>query len=114
MDVMKILARRKKPVMKEIFKQIGTGKPELLYDMMADYPKRSGKGLRPALVTIAAEAYGGKPGDAILTATALEMFQNWVLIHDDIEDKSEERRGTPCLHLMHGIPLASTQGMRYT
>lgn len=110
MDVMKILARRKKPVMKEIFRQIGTGKPKLLYDMMRDYPKRSGKGLRPALITITTEAYGGKLGDAVLTATAMEMFQNWVLIHDDIEDASEERRGTPCLHLIHGTPLAINAG----
>lgn len=110
MNVMKILERRKKPVMKEIFKQIGTGKPKLLYDMMADYPKRSGKGLRPALVMISAEAYGANPKNAVLTATALEMFQNWVLIHDDIEDGSEERRGTPCLHLIHGTPLAINAG----
>lgn len=110
MDVMSVLAKRKKPVMKKVFQLIGDGGPKQLYEMMRDYPSRSGKGLRPALVMISAEAYGAKTRDAITTAAALEMFQNWVLIHDDIEDWSEERRGKPCLHLIHGVPLAINTG----
>jgi len=110
MDVMKILAKRKKPVMKLVSQLIGDGEPRLLYGMMRDYPGRSGKGLRPSLVLITAEAYGAKPKEAMMTAAALEMFQNWVLIHDDIEDWSEERRGKPCLHSLHGVPLAINAG----
>lgn len=110
MDVMKILAKRKKPVMKKVFQLIGDGKPKLHFKLMKDYPLRSGKGLRPALVLISTEAFGGKAKDGVITAAALEMFQNWVLIHDDIEDWSEDRRGKPCLYLTHGIPLAINAG----
>ncbi len=110
MDVMGILAKKKKPVMGKVMQLIGDGKPKGLYEMMRDYPLRSGKGLRPSLVLITAEAYGASPRDAMITAAAMEMFQNWVLIHDDIEDKSKERRGKPCLHRIYGIPLAINAG----
>jgi len=43
-------------------------------------------------------------------ATAVEMFHNAFLIHDDIEDESINRRGKRCLHTEHGIPLAVNAG----
>jgi geranylgeranyl diphosphate synthase type II len=110
MDVTALLSARKEPVMKRVFELIEDGEPKLLYEMMRDYPSRSGKGLRPALVLITAEAFGAPAGKAITTAAALEMFQNWVLIHDDIEDGSDDRRGKPCLHKLHGVPLAINAG----
>ncbi|MFC2174484.1 polyprenyl synthetase family protein [archaeon] len=110
MDVKEILAKRKAPVMEKVMEFIGDGEPTLLYDMMREYPNRPGKGVRPALVMIATEAYGRDTSQSIITAAALELFQNWVLIHDDIEDESDERRGKPCLHHMHGIPLAINAG----
>ena len=69
-----------------------------LYEMMGDYPMRSGKRLRPALCLLICEACGGYPEDAFNTPVALELLQNWLLIHDDIEDGSDLRRGQPCLH----------------
>lgn len=81
-----------------------------LYQMMLDYPRRAGKGLRPALCLLICEAFGGDPERAVNTAAALEMLQNWLLIHDDIEDGSELRRGEPCLHQKHGIPMAINVG----
>jgi geranylgeranyl diphosphate synthase type II len=55
-------------------------------------------------------AYGGNEQDALLTAAGLEIFHNWVLIHDDVEDESDERRGKPCLHKIYGVPLAINAG----
>ncbi len=81
-----------------------------LYQMMLDYPQRAGKGLRPALCLLICEAFGGNPERAVNTAAALELLQNWLLIHDDIEDGSELRRGDPCLHQKHGIPMAINVG----
>ncbi len=81
-----------------------------LYQMMLDYPQRSGKGLRPALCILICEAFGGDAERAVNTAAALELLQNWLLIHDDIEDGSELRRGEPCLHQKHGIPMAINVG----
>lgn len=81
-----------------------------LYQMMLDYPRRAGKGLRPALCLLICEALEGDANRAIITAAALELLQNWLLIHDDIEDGSELRRGEPCLHQKHGIPMAINVG----
>ena len=80
------------------------------YQMMLDYPLRAGKGLRPAICLLICEAFGGNPQKAMNTAAALELLQNWALIHDDIEDGSDLRRGEPCLHQKHGIPIAINVG----
>ena len=65
---------------------------ELLYKMMRDYPERGGKGMRPFICVTSCRAFGGSEDEALLTASCLELFQNWILIHDDIEDGSELRR----------------------
>jgi len=83
---------------------------DLLYLPMRDYPDRGGKRFRPALVLLACEAFGGDPEDALRTAAAFEMLQSFLLIHDDIEDGSEMRRGSPCLHRIHGVPMALNVG----
>ena len=80
------------------------------YQMMLDYPLRAGKGLRPAICLLICEAFGGNPQQAFNTAAALELLQNWALIHDDIEDGSDLRRGEPCLHQKYGIPIAINVG----
>lgn len=85
------------------------------YDMLRDYPRRGGKGIRSELLLASARAHGVTAGTpqweaALWLAAALELFQNWVLIHDDIEDDSEERRGQPALHRLHGVPLAINAG----
>jgi geranylgeranyl diphosphate synthase type II len=82
----------------------------LLHEMMRDYPERVGKALRGRLVLASAAAHGASRERALPLAAALELFQDWVLIHDDIEDDSEERRGRPALHRLHGIPLALNAG----
>ncbi len=92
------------------------GRPELAayHAMLRDYPGRGGKGIRSDLLLASARAHGVQPGPAwegaLWLAAALELFQNWVLIHDDIEDDSEERRGRPALHRLHGVPLAINAG----
>lgn len=86
--------------------------PEIqnLYRMMRDYPSRGGKGIRGTLCLLFCELFGGKKESALLTAAALELFQNWILIHDDIEDQSELRRGQPALHRKVGVELAINAG----
>ena len=83
---------------------------QTFYDMMRDYPSRPGKGLRSSLCILTCETFGGEREKAIRTAAALEVFQNWILIHDDIEDSSEMRRGEPVLHRKYGIPIAINIG----
>jgi len=83
---------------------------QLLYDMMKDYPSRGGKGLRGSLCILWCELFSGKKQNALVSAAALELFQNWILIHDDIEDGSDLRRGLPALHKKHGVELSINAG----
>jgi geranylgeranyl diphosphate synthase, type II len=78
--------------------------------LMRDYPQRPGKRLRGALVVLSTRAHGGDAARALPVAAAVELFQNWVLVHDDIEDDSEERRGRPALHRLVGLPIALNVG----
>jgi geranylgeranyl diphosphate synthase, type II len=80
------------------------------YKLIRDYPSRQGKNLRGLFVLLSCEAHGGRWQDALDVAVALELFQNWVLIHDDIEDDSDERRGQPALHKQTGMPVALNVG----
>jgi geranylgeranyl diphosphate synthase type II len=81
-----------------------------LDELVSDYPGRGGKMMRPSLCIAHARAFGASLEQAVLTAAAIEMLHNALLIHDDIEDGSEERRGRPTLHALHGVPLALNAG----
>jgi geranylgeranyl diphosphate synthase type II len=81
-----------------------------LYDLLGDYPHRGGKMMRPSMCIAAARLFGAPLEDAMHTAVAIEILHNALLIHDDIEDGSEKRRGLPTLHLLHGVPLALNAG----
>lgn len=81
-----------------------------LYDLLSDYPRRGGKMMRPSLCIAASRMFGARLEDVLPTAVAIEILHNALLIHDDIEDGSEERRGRPTLHRLHGVPLALNAG----
>lgn len=70
------------------------------------YPERKGKYLRPTLVLLIASAMGIDPKSVSLVAGAMQLSEEWILISDDIEDNSDERRGKPTLHRMYGTELA--------
>lgn len=67
-----------------------------------DYLKRGGKSLRPAVVMFCAAALGGEEDWALPAAAAVEITHNWTLIHDDIIDRDELRRGKPTAHFALG------------
>jgi geranylgeranyl diphosphate synthase type II len=95
----------------ELFSFLPVQEPEeFMYRPMRDYPERGGKRSRPALVLLSCAALGGDVRRAVRTAAAFEMFQSFALLHDDIEDDSEMRRGKPCSHRMHGVPLSINVG----
>jgi len=81
-----------------------------LYELLADYPRRGGKMMRSSLCIAMARVTGASIDDAIASAVSIELMHNALLVHDDIEDASEERRGTPTLHALHGVPLALNAG----
>lgn len=83
------------------------------YSLIRDYPQRAGKALRGQIVVLSARAHAGDDSVddvALAVAAALELFQAWALIHDDIEDGSEQRRGSPALHRVTGVPIALNVG----
>ena len=71
-----------------------------LRDFLLSYPLRGGKSLRPALVALAAGAASGKDESerTLPLQAAVELYHNWTLIHDDIIDEDDFRRGKPSLH----------------
>lgn len=75
-----------------------------------DYLARAGKGLRPALLLATVEAFGGTVDDGIASAAALELLHTAFLVHDDVEDDSELRRGELTLHRRYGRGLAVNAG----
>jgi geranylgeranyl diphosphate synthase type II len=81
-----------------------------LYDLVRAQLEREGKGIRPALCLATCRAFGGDSERALPSAAALELLHNAFLVHDDIEDASDYRRGLPTLHRQYGLPLAINVG----
>lgn len=81
-----------------------------LYELVRDYPRRGGKGLRPALLLASCQAFGRPAAAGLSSAVTLEMLHNAFLVHDDVEDQSTLRRGLPTLHELHGVALAVNAG----
>lgn len=69
-----------------------------------------GKRTRPALALLGAEAVGAPFERALPVAAAVELFQTCALIHDDIADEGEMRRGQPCVHVSEGVGIALNVG----
>jgi len=86
------------------------GEPEEFYASVWDLLGRGGKRLRPAMAFLASECVGGRREDATGAAAAVELLHNMTLVHDDIEDQSELRRGKPCIHITYGVPTAINVG----
>lgn len=73
--------------------------PSGLYEPIAYTLEGGGKRLRPVLVLAACEAFGGDIEDAMNQAIAVEMFHNFTLLHDDVMDSADMRRGRPTVHV---------------
>ncbi len=87
------------------------GEPhQWLYRPMREYPARAGKALRPALCLSAGRAFGARPEDVLGIAVAIELMHNAFLVHDDIADGSEMRRGRPTLPADYGLAAALNAG----
>ncbi len=73
-------------------------------------PARRGKRLRPQMVLRVARSEGAPVGHALDAAVAVEIFHNYSLVHDDIEDRDELRHGRRTLWSTYGIPQAINAG----
>jgi geranylgeranyl diphosphate synthase, type II len=107
------------PVLRDVGRRVGRamldaipdGEPHRwLYRLLRSYPSRPGKAIRPSLCLATCRAFGGRDADALPVAVAIELLHNAFLIHDDIADGSQRRRGRPTLPAEHGPALALNAG----
>ena len=100
-----------KVVRRSMLDAMPDGEPsQWLYAPMREYPSRPGKALRPALCLSAGCAFGADPNDLLGIAVAIELMHNAFLVHDDVADGSEMRRGRPTLATTYGIAAALNAG----
>ncbi len=97
-------------VIAQIAELLGDDRSTSLGRAMLDYPLREAKALRPALCIATCRAHGGSLEGALPSAAVLELFHNAFLIHDDVEDGSEQRRLGPTLHSEMGQAAAINVG----
>jgi len=106
-----VLNEYRSVTMKELLNLVPPREPRhYLYDLVAAYPKRAGKGLRPALCIATCRAFKGDTAAAMNSAVAIELLHNAFLVHDDVEDGSLFRRGLPTLHSEQGLAIAVNVG----
>lgn len=84
--------------------------PKELYESMAYTLELGGKRMRPALLLLSCELFGGKIEQAINAALAIELFHNFTLVHDDIMDKAPLRRGKQSVHKKWNESIAILSG----
>ncbi len=84
--------------------------PSGLYDPIKYTMLDTGKRLRPKLVLLGCALCGGDPAKALPAGMAMELLHNFTLIHDDIMDNADKRRGKPTVYRKWGIPLAILSG----
>ncbi len=73
-------------------------KPQILYEPMGYTVTAGGKRIRPLLVILACQSVGGRIEDCIHAALAIEILHTFTLVHDDIMDHDDMRRGKPTVH----------------
>lgn len=83
---------------------------QLLNRVVSTYLKTKGKQIRPVLVLLSANFFGKVNYDTLLAAAALELLHNASLIHDDVVDETDLRRGVPTINIVEGNHLAVLVG----
>lgn len=74
-------------------------RPAIFEKFTLSYIENSGKKLRPTVLMLCCQALGGKKEDALPIASAVEVFHTWTLVHDDIIDNDDLRRGVETVHV---------------
>lgn len=84
--------------------------PDVLRESSYHLLKAGGKRLRPFMLVKSYEACGGTGSKPYPAAVAVEILHTFTLIHDDIIDRDEIRRGVPTVHIIWGIPQSIISG----
>jgi geranylgeranyl diphosphate synthase type I len=86
-------------------------RPAHTHDGIYHYLSQRGKALRPLMVLLSCGAVGGEEARALPAAAAIELFHTWTLVHDDIIDRDETRRGRPTVHAAFAARGAADLGL---
>ncbi|NLR60227.1 polyprenyl synthetase family protein [Chitinophaga polysaccharea] len=84
--------------------------PRKLYDAASHILGIGGKRIRPVLCLMGNELFDTLRPDALEVGSAIELFHNFTLLHDDIMDKAPLRRGKPTVHTVYGDSAAILAG----
>ena len=105
-----IYEQQRKIIDKKLALALKRRKPKTLYNPASYILGSSGKRLRPLLVLLSAKSVGGKFSDFYNAALAVEMLHNFTLVHDDIMDNADLRRGNLTLHKKYNLNTAILTG----
>jgi geranylgeranyl diphosphate synthase type I len=124
--VERVIERRRETVNEAIDEQLPVRKPERLYAASRYLLDAGGKRLRPTILLLVAEALSavepasadyrsfpspsGEPVDVLSAAVSIEVIQSFTLIHDDIMDDDDLRRGVPSVHREYDVETAILAG----
>lgn len=106
----KELEKRAALIKATIEKMLPVVHPKGLYEAGRHLVDSGGKRLRPSMLLLAAEAAGGEPASLAPAAVSIELIHNFTLIHDDIMDNADVRRGRAAVHKIWGVPGAILAG----
>jgi geranylgeranyl diphosphate synthase type I len=118
MDVKPLLAAIESELQRQI-SRLDMPRTKLFHEMLTYHmgwtgegagPEATGKRIRPLLVLLTTAASGGDWQSALPAAAAIELVHNFSLVHDDIQDNSEKRRGRPTTWVKWGMPMAINVG----
>ena len=110
MSMMEKLGTRKTEIDRELEVALAVGDNETLRAAMKHYPLAGGKRMRPLLSYLVADAISGNGRITVPFGAGLELLHNFTLVHDDIMDKSDMRRGIVSVHKKFDTPTAIIAG----
>jgi geranylgeranyl diphosphate synthase type I len=86
----------------------------LLFQAIKDFISREGKRIRPTLFVVGYLGFAKKAAPGLYrSAISIELMHDFMLIHDDIIDKSATRRGRPSMHAMLNSYLAANRNIKF-
>jgi geranylgeranyl diphosphate synthase type I len=118
MDIKPLLASIESELQRQI-SRLDAPRTKMFHEMLTYHmgwtgegagPEATGKRIRPLLVLLTTAASGRDWQSALPAAAAIELVHNFSLVHDDIEDNSEKRRGRPTTWVKWGMPMAINVG----
>jgi geranylgeranyl diphosphate synthase type II len=106
----KLFEEKKKIIENKLSNLFFNNKPESLYEPCTYIIESEGKRLRPLLLLFSKKAVSGNFKNVYNAAVAVELLHNFTLVHDDIMDNSDKRRGKTTLHIKYDLSTAILTG----